>query len=141
MPASGRDWEYDGRHSMVTGFSDVATRDGYGWELEDVAPAPGRGQVFEAFYDETTRELTFTSCTERARPLALVERFVREARLEVRRPSITRRHGEPGRARAQDRSGEVAARRPSCGPHTSRLSCGAHAPFEMMRRGSGDRTR
>ena len=83
MPASGQDWEYDGRYYMVTGFSDVGTRDGHGWELEDVAPAPGRGQVFEAFYDDTTREFTFRSYTERALPFALVERFVREARLGV----------------------------------------------------------
>ncbi|RYY10534.1 MAG: hypothetical protein EON55_16150 [Alphaproteobacteria bacterium] len=88
MPASGRDWEYDGRYYVVTGFSDVATRDGYGWELEDVAPAPGRGQVFEAFYDDTTREFTFRSHTEGALPFALVERFVHEARLEVPPPTL-----------------------------------------------------
>ena len=86
MTASEERWEYDGRYYMVTAFSDVATRDGYGWELEDVAPAPGLAQVLEAFYDDTTKEFTFRCYTERVLPFALVERFVREARLGVPPP-------------------------------------------------------
>jgi hypothetical protein len=35
-------WTFDGRHYLDTWFSDVATRDGYGWELEETGPS-GRG--------------------------------------------------------------------------------------------------
>ncbi len=47
-------WYFGGRYYSVTKFSDVHERDGYGWELDDVAPAPGRGTVLEAFFDDTT---------------------------------------------------------------------------------------
>jgi hypothetical protein len=60
-------WEYEGRYYAVTAFSDVATRDGYGWELEDVAPAPGLGPLAEAFLDDTTGKFTFRSFTDRPR--------------------------------------------------------------------------
>jgi hypothetical protein len=72
-------WEYEGRYYAVTAFSDVATRDGYGWELEDVAPAPGLGTLAEAFLDDTTGKFTFRSFTDRPLPFEVIERFVREA--------------------------------------------------------------
>ena len=80
-------WFFSGRHYAVTQFSDVATRDGYGWEVDDVAPAPGRGTVLEAFWDDTTGEFTFWSQTDEPLPFALVEPFVAEARRGV--PPVT----------------------------------------------------
>jgi hypothetical protein len=51
-----------------------------GLELDDVAPAPGRGTVLEAFHDDTTGELTFTAYVTDPLPLDLVEQFIVEAR-------------------------------------------------------------
>lgn len=72
-------WEYGGRFYGVVKFSDVSTRDGYGWELHDEAPAPDRGVVLEAFWDDTENTFTFRAFTERPLPFALVQRFVTEA--------------------------------------------------------------
>jgi hypothetical protein len=72
-------WGYEGRYYAVTAFSDVAARDGYGWELEDVAPAPGLGPLAEAFLDDTTGKFTFRSFTDRPLPFEVIERFVSEA--------------------------------------------------------------
>lgn len=47
-------WQAGGRFYSVTEFSDVATRDGLGWELEDVAPAPGRGLICEVFRNDAS---------------------------------------------------------------------------------------
>lgn len=80
---SGLPWEYEGRHYEVTKFSEVSDRDGYGWELNDVAPAPSRGLICEAFLDDTTGRFTFTALTNDPLPFALVERFVTEAAIEV----------------------------------------------------------
>lgn len=74
------EWLFDGRYYVVTAFSDVATRDGFGLELEDVGPAPGRGIVLEAFWDDATGKFTFKSCTDGVLPFDLVEQFVRSAR-------------------------------------------------------------
>jgi len=77
-------WFFRGRYYMVTRFSDVATRDGYGWELDDVAPAPGRGTVLEAFWDDTTGLFTFWARGgDLVLPFDLVEHFVAEARKGV----------------------------------------------------------
>jgi hypothetical protein len=38
-------WHFGGRWYTTTLASDVHTRDGMGLELDDVAPAPGRGTV------------------------------------------------------------------------------------------------
>jgi hypothetical protein len=77
-------WFFDGRYYAVTQFSDVATRDGFGWELDDVAPAPGRGTVLEAFWDDTTGLFTFWARGgDAVLPFALVEHFVAEARKHV----------------------------------------------------------
>jgi hypothetical protein len=80
---SGTEWEHQGRYYLVTAFSDVAGRDGYGWELEDVAPAPGRGSICEAFYDDTISQFTFKALTQDPLPFALIERFVTEAATSV----------------------------------------------------------
>ncbi len=83
-PDDPANWFFGGRYYHVIGFSDVASRDGYGWELEDVAPAPGRGTVLEAFFDDTTREFTFWARGgDVMLPFALVEHFVSEARKAV----------------------------------------------------------
>jgi len=76
-------WEFDGRHYSVTKFSDVATRDGYGWELWDEGPPPARGQILEAFWDDTTGLFTFTALTTEPLPFGLVEHFVTQARVGV----------------------------------------------------------
>jgi hypothetical protein len=49
-------------------------------ELEDVAPAPGRGNVLQAFHDDTTGEMTFSSYSTEPLPFDLVEQFIVEAR-------------------------------------------------------------
>ncbi|GAA3005515.1 hypothetical protein [Actinokineospora diospyrosa] len=74
-------WEYDGRHYAVTAFSDVSTRDGYGWELEEA----GRGQVAEVFLDDTTGAFTIRVFTDEPLPFDLVHRFVTEAGTDIRR--------------------------------------------------------
>lgn len=71
-------WEYGGRHYLVTVFSDVSTRNGLGWELEDVGPIPGRGVVLEAFRDDSNGSVTVRAFTDQPLPLALVHRFVSE---------------------------------------------------------------
>ncbi len=73
-------WHIGGRWYSVTLASDVATRDGIGLELDDVAPAPCRGTVLEAFQDDTTGELTFTAYVTDPLPFELVEKFIAEAR-------------------------------------------------------------
>jgi hypothetical protein len=78
-------WEYEGRYYAVTAFSDVATRDGYGWELEDVAPAPGLGTLAEAFVADTTGKFTFRSFTDRPLPFEVMS--ASSARIS-RSPSI-----------------------------------------------------
>lgn len=59
----------------MTKFSHVATRDGYGWEVDDIGPAPALGQVLEAFWDDTSGEFTFWSAPQQSLPFALVEHF------------------------------------------------------------------
>lgn len=76
-------WFFGGRYFEVVKFSDVATRDGYGWELNDIAPAPGRGVVLEAFWDDSTGEFSFWSKSDEPLPFALVEHFVEQARTGV----------------------------------------------------------
>lgn len=43
MTPAADEWFVDGRYYTTTVFSEASGRDGLGWELEDVAPAPGRG--------------------------------------------------------------------------------------------------
>lgn len=79
VPESER-WQFGGRWYAVTMASDVGARDGMGLELDDVAPAPGRGVALEAFHHDQTGEMTFTAFTNEPLPLDLVEQFVEQAR-------------------------------------------------------------
>jgi hypothetical protein len=87
VPTPENTWEYDDRFYAVTAVSGTGTRDGFGWELDDVAPAPGHGPVLEAFWDDGAGRFTFTSFTPDPLPFALVERFVREANQAVPPPA------------------------------------------------------
>lgn len=78
MNATPDRWEYDGRHYLVDRCGDTS-KYGFGWELEDVAPTPGRGVVLEAYLEGATGTALFRSYTDQPLPLALVERFVTEA--------------------------------------------------------------
>lgn len=69
-------WEYDGRFYVVWKVTDGGDRDGLGWELEDVGPAPARGIVLEIFSDDPHGVFAFTAFTDRPLPFALVNRFV-----------------------------------------------------------------
>jgi hypothetical protein len=81
-------WHFGGHWYATTLASDVLTRDGIGLELDDIAPAPGRGSVLEAFHDYTTGALTFTAHVTDPLPLELVEQFVAEARHRLASPDI-----------------------------------------------------
>ena len=80
-------WHFGGRWYAMTLASDVLTRDGIGLELDDIGPAPERGQVLEAFQDDTTGEVTFTAHVAEPLPFDLVEQFVREARRRLILPN------------------------------------------------------
>jgi hypothetical protein len=75
-------WQYGGRYYLLSSFIDVAEQGGFGWELEDVGPAPTRGVVLEAFR-AGDGEFTFTAYTDRPLPFGLVHRFVTEAGREI----------------------------------------------------------
>ena len=77
--AAAERWHFGGRWYTTTLASDVTNRDGMGLELEDVAPAPGRGTLLEAFHD-ATGEMTFMSYITEPLPFELVEQFIGEAR-------------------------------------------------------------
>lgn len=78
-----RTWYFDCRYYVTTLTSDVSDRDGIGLALDDVAPAPGRGMVLEAFQDDSTDALTFTAHVADPLPLGLVEQFIAEARIRL----------------------------------------------------------
>jgi len=78
--AAAERWYYGGRWYTTTLASSVTNRDGMGLELDDIAPAPGRGPVVEAFHDDTTGEWTFISHITEPLPLDLIEQFIAEAR-------------------------------------------------------------
>jgi hypothetical protein len=71
------DWLIEGRWYSPGIASDP---DGLAVELEDVGPAPGRGVVMDAHRHATTGEYTFAYYAEDRLPLAVVERFISEAR-------------------------------------------------------------
>ncbi len=83
MSGSSEPWVYDGRYYQVVKFSDVNDRDGYGWELEDLAPSPVRGPLLEVFLDDTSRAFTFRAFTDQPLPVDLVHRLVTEAMRDV----------------------------------------------------------
>jgi hypothetical protein len=76
-------WHFGGRWYSTTLACDVAARSGMGLELDDVAPAPGRGSILEAFHDDTTGQWTFTAHVTGPLPFELVEQFVIEARAQL----------------------------------------------------------
>lgn len=73
----------DGRFFDVTVFSDVSARDGLGWALSDVAPAPGRGEVFEVFRSDAGTVPTIAGTTLQPVAPDLVERFAKTAVLDL----------------------------------------------------------
>lgn len=73
-------WHFGGRWYTTTLAGHVASRDGMSLELEDIAPAPGRGVVLEAFHDDVTGEMPFTSYIAEPLPFEVVEQFMAEAR-------------------------------------------------------------
>lgn len=77
MTAGRDDWLIEGRWYQATIASDPA---GLAAELNDIAPAPGRGIVMDAHRNDDTGQTTFGCYAEGRLPLAVVERFVAEAR-------------------------------------------------------------
>jgi hypothetical protein len=61
-------WTFDGKSYKVTKFSDVLTREGFGWELSEVSGEPNEA-VLEAFWDDSTGLFTPTALGEHDRPL------------------------------------------------------------------------
>ncbi|GAB2560759.1 hypothetical protein [Kribbella endophytica] len=73
-------WHSDGRYYLITVFSDVsAGRDGLGMELEDVAPAPGRGTAMVVFREDSTGIPVISSTTYLPVPDDLAARFTEYA--------------------------------------------------------------
>jgi hypothetical protein len=84
LDADGRDdWAFEGRYYGITRLASVADPEGYAFELDDLGPAPGRGTVLTAFWDDQLGVLTFTAHTDAALPFSLVERFLAQVRSEV----------------------------------------------------------
>lgn len=71
------EWLIEGRWYQPTIASDP---EGLAVELDDVAPAPGRGLVMDAHRNDSTVEYTFACYAADRLPLAVVERFIAEAR-------------------------------------------------------------
>jgi hypothetical protein len=81
--AEADEWIADGRFFDVTVFSDVSARDGLGRVLSDVAPAPGRGVVFEVFRGDAGTVPTITGTTFQPVAPDLVGRFAKTAVLDL----------------------------------------------------------
>jgi hypothetical protein len=77
------EWFSAGRYYDVTVFSDVSSRDGLGWELEDIAPAPGRGYVMEIFREDSAAVPILTCKSYQPVPPDIVTRFTQEATADV----------------------------------------------------------
>ncbi|HVF04264.1 MAG TPA: hypothetical protein VNA20_05440 [Frankiaceae bacterium] len=77
------EWRFGGRWYQPTFASSGHPRDGFALEVEDVAPAPGRGLVFEVFRDDVSGDVAFTAFTTDPLPFALVEKAVAVARDEL----------------------------------------------------------
>jgi len=71
---TSRAW-FDARGFKVVAFSDVAHRDGYGWELVRLP----QEVTAEAFLDDTTGAFTFRCLTTAPLPFEVVHRFALEA--------------------------------------------------------------
>jgi hypothetical protein len=76
-------WLFEGRHYGITTLASVAEPEGYSYELDDLGPAPGRGTVISAFWNDLSGELTFQVHTESPLPFRLVEQFLEVVRAEV----------------------------------------------------------
>ncbi|ONI67713.1 hypothetical protein BWI15_31970 [Kribbella sp. ALI-6-A] len=73
------EWYAEGRYYALTVFSEVSKRDGLGVELEDVAPAPGRGLAMVIFRDDSTGIPVVSTTTYLAVPGEVVTRFTEYA--------------------------------------------------------------
>ena len=76
-------WTFDGLNYLVTRFSDVATRDGYGWELEELGPFGARDSS-GSLLGRHDAVVHVHGAHEGAAPFRLVEQFVAEASVVVR---------------------------------------------------------
>lgn len=73
-------WTFAGVSYRITMFSDVAHRDGFGWELTEISsdrPVP----IAQVFWDAMTDELSFRSLTDKTLSFALVKQFVNDVEL------------------------------------------------------------
>jgi hypothetical protein len=76
-------WAFDGRYYGITRLSSVADHEGYGFELDDLGPAPERGTVLTAFWNDQSGALTLRARTDAELPFRLVEQFLAQVRAEV----------------------------------------------------------
>ena len=67
-------WLFGSREYDVTRF------DGNMWALDDVGPAPERGQVLVAFRDDVSGELYLTAFSKHTLPFDLTEQFLQAVR-------------------------------------------------------------
>jgi len=82
--ASSRDASvFEGRYYGITRLSSVADPEGYGFELDDLGPAPEGGTVLTAFWHDQSGALTLRAHTEAELPFRLVEQFLAQVRAEV----------------------------------------------------------
>lgn len=94
----GTDWFYGDRFYLVGIIAIVSPFDGWEFELDDVAPAPGRGSVLTVVWDEDACRLSFQAHTSSRLPLALVERFLALVSQELEQLGAT----VPDRPRPRD---------------------------------------
>jgi hypothetical protein len=80
-----------GRYYTTTVFSETSSRNGLGWELEDIAPAPGRGQLMEIFRDDSEAVPIINCRTFGPVPAEIVDRFAREAVADLLHDVLNRR--------------------------------------------------
>lgn len=85
MTDAGRadDWLFDGRYYAITRMASVSDPEGYSFELDDLGPAPERGTVVTAFWNDISGEFTIRAHTDAPLPFRLLERFLAEVRREV----------------------------------------------------------
>lgn len=96
--ASGEEWACEDRYYAVTITGDGLSRDGLGWELEDIAPAPGRGLAMEVFRDDSKTVPVLSCRAFIPTPKEIVDRFTQEATVDLLADVLN-----------QDRTGWLAA--------------------------------
>ncbi|WP_328330141.1 hypothetical protein OHA70_07960 [Kribbella sp. NBC_00382] len=79
MTSAADEWFLDGRYYTTTVFSEGSTRDGLGWELEDIAPAPGRGKAMEVFRYDSAAVPIISCSTFLPVPPEAVDQLTRKA--------------------------------------------------------------